>query len=70
MLNIAAVEALMVPLGIDSYAELGRRAGIERTYISRIMRGKRPAQPSHIVALAAALKVPVVALLGPAEVAA
>lgn len=57
----------MTALGIDSYAELARLAGMERSYLSRVMRGERPAQPSHIVALASALKVPVLALMGPEE---
>lgn len=57
----------MVALGIDGYSDLGRRSGIERTYLSRVMRGKRPAQPSQIVAIARALKVPVIAILGPAD---
>lgn len=66
-LNVATVEALMTALGIDGYAELGRRAGIERTLVSRILRGKRVAQPSHITALARALKCPPIALMGPAD---
>lgn len=69
-LNRSAVEALMKTLGIDNYAELGRRAGIERTYLSRIMRGERPAQASQIVAIARALKVPLIAVLGPDDAAA
>lgn len=66
-LNLAAVESLMAARGIDNYSELARRAGIERSYLSRVMRGLRPAQNSHVVALACALQVPPIALLGPAD---
>jgi len=65
----------MVSKGIDGYADLGRRmerasrdAGNERTfersYVSRVMRGERPAQPSFIVACARALGLPTVAITG------
>lgn len=66
-LNREAVHALMAALGIDGYAQLARRTGeLDRTYLSRIMRGERPAQPSHIIALARALKVSVLAITGQA----
>lgn len=41
--------------GIDSVSELARRCGINRPHLSRILNGKRDAQPSHVLALAAAL---------------
>ena len=44
---------------------LARRSGIERTYLSRIMRGERPAQNSHVIDLARACKVPPIAITGP-----
>lgn len=66
-LNRAAVESLMEALGVDSVAELARRSGIERSYLSRVMRGARPVRPSHVVAIARALQVPTIALIGPAD---
>lgn len=65
VLNLASVEAWRVARGIDSISELARRSGIDRSYLSRIMSGKRPALPSHVAALAGALKVPPVVLVGP-----
>jgi transcriptional regulator with XRE-family HTH domain len=66
-LNVQTVEALSQTLGIDSYAELARRAKMDRTLVSRILRGDRPALPSHVIALATALKVPPIVLLGPSD---
>lgn len=66
-LNRATVESLMEALGIDSVAELARRSGIERSYLSRVMRGRRPVQPSHVIAIARALQVPTIAIIGPAD---
>lgn len=69
-LNRTAVEMLMVSKGIDGYADLARRMervsdrSFERSYVSRVMRGDRPAQPSFIVACAGALKVPTIAVTG------
>jgi transcriptional regulator with XRE-family HTH domain len=63
-LNVAGVQALARALGIDSTSDLARRSGIERTYLGRILSGERPAQPSHVRAIAAALKVAPIALLG------
>lgn len=63
-LNIEGALALAKALGIDSTSELSRRTGIERSYLSRILKGDRPAQASHVRALAQALKVAPVALLG------
>jgi hypothetical protein len=69
-LNRASVEALMEKDGIDGYAVLARRMEkvsdrtFERSYVSRVMRGERPAQPSFIVAAAKALRVPTVAITG------
>lgn len=65
--NRQAVETLCVAHGIDSYAELARRCGKDRTYVSRVMRGERPAQPSLIVAIAKELGVAPLALLGPSD---
>lgn len=63
-LNREAVHALMAALGIDGYAQLAKRADLERTYVSKIMRGQRKAQPSQIVAFASALKVSPLAITG------
>lgn len=64
-LNREAVAALMAALGVDGVSELSRRSGISRPYLSRILSDKRPAKPSHIVAIAAALKVGPIAITGP-----
>lgn len=63
-LNVEGVRALMDARGVDTVSDLARRAGIERTYLSRILDRQRPAQPSHVRALAGALKVAPIALLG------
>ncbi len=63
-LNREALLALMSARGIDGFAHLAKRAGLERTYVSRIIRGERPAQPSQIVAFAQALKVSTLAITG------
>lgn len=63
-LNRHALVALMECRGIDGFAHLAKRAELERTYTSRIVRGDRPAQPSHIVAFARALKVSTLAITG------
>lgn len=64
-LNREAVTALAEALGVDGVSDLARRSGIERSYLSRILKGDRPAQNSHIVAIAAALKVGPIAITGP-----
>lgn len=66
-LNRDTVDALMRALGIDSYAELAKRAGLERSYVSRVMRRERPALPSHVIAFSRALMVKPIVLLGPAD---
>lgn len=38
-------------------AELARRTGLDRSYISNLERGLRPTQDSHVDTLAAALEV-------------
>lgn len=64
-LNRFALTALMGCRGIDGFAHLAKRAGgLDRTYVSRIVRGDRPAQHSHIVAFAQALKVSTLAITG------
>lgn len=69
-LNRTTVAALMETKGIDGFADLARRMErasdrtFERSYVSRVMRGDRPARPSFIVACAAALKVPTIAVTG------
>lgn len=70
-LNRAAVEALMRAKGIDGYAHLARRMSsasedrsFERSYVSRVLRNERPAQPSFIVACARALGEPTLAITG------
>lgn len=56
--------------GIDGFAELARRMEhasdrtFERSYVSRVMRGERPAHPSFIVACARALREPTIAITG------
>jgi len=37
----------MVDLGIDSWAELARRAGVDRSYVCHILRGTRKAQKTR-----------------------
>lgn len=72
-LNREAVKALMDARGIDGIAHLARRiarvagedAAPERSYLSRVLAGERSAPPSLIVAIAAALKVPTLAIIGP-----
>jgi len=63
-LNRTSLEALMVARGVDGYADLAKRTGVERSYVSRILRGERPAKPSQIVAFARALQVPTLAITG------
>lgn len=63
-LNRAALVALLTARGIDGYAHLAKRADLERTYVSRIVRGERPAQHSQIVAFARALRVSTLAITG------
>lgn len=65
-LNLKTVHVLMSALGINSYSDLARRMGdTDRTYLSRVLRGQRPPQPSIVLSLARALKVAPVVLLGP-----
>lgn len=66
-LNTEVVAALMRGLGIDSKSDMARRTGIERTYLSRILRGQRPAQPSQVNSIARALKVSPIAVIGPSD---
>lgn len=47
-LSQEAVELRCTALGIDSISELARRLGVERSYLSRVLRGERPAQPSLV----------------------
>ena len=74
-LNRVAVEALMRARGVDGYSDLARRMEralahtpheqtFERSYVSRVLRGERAAQPSFVVACARALQVPTVAITG------
>lgn len=64
-LNRFALTALMACRGVDGFAQLAKRSGgLDRTYVSRIVRGERPAQQSHIVAFARALKVSTLAITG------
>lgn len=56
-LDQEAVTDLAAARGIDSVSELARRCGISRPYLSRVLRGERPAQPSQIIAIAEALDV-------------
>lgn len=69
-LNRAALLALMACRGIDGFAQLAKRARgdddrpLDRTVVSRIVRGERPALQSHILAFARALKVSTLAITG------
>lgn len=71
-LNRDTVDALMEARGVDGVAHLRRRiahvageeAAPERSYLSRVLRGERPASPSLIILIAQALKVPAVAIMG------
>ena len=56
ILDTEAVRKLAANLGIDSVSELARRCGKDRAHLSRVLRGARPAKPSHLLALAAALE--------------
>ena len=69
-LNISLVHRLMPACGIDSTSEMSRRTGIERTYLSRILRGQRPAQPSQVLAIGRVLRVPPIDLLTVSDTAA
>lgn len=66
-LNRETVRSLCTSLGIDSTAELARRAGMERTLVSKILSGDRTAHGSHVLKFARALKVPPIVLLGPSD---
>lgn len=66
-LNTAMVNRLAQALGINSVSELGRRAGIDRTYLSRILRSERPCQPSQLIGLARALRAEPIELLAPLD---
>lgn len=71
-LNHTLLDERMVRLGIDNYSALARRVivngkPIERSYLSRVLRGQRPVQPSLVLALAEALNCSPVALLGPED---
>lgn len=51
-LDTEAVTRLAAQRGIDSVSELARRCEKDRAHLSRILRGQRPAKPSHVIALA------------------
>lgn len=65
-LNRAALQALRERSG-HSKASLAEAAGVDRTLITRLENGQRPATPSVMRKLAEALMVPVTALMGPAS---
>lgn len=66
-LNTEAIELRCEALGIDSVSELARRVGVERSYLSRVLRGERPAQPSLVNRLAEVLNCRRLTLLGPED---
>ena len=66
-LNVDAVWAIAAGLGLDNISQLAERADMDRTLLSRVLAGKRPVKPSHIVALARALRCAPIAILGPED---
>lgn len=48
-------------------SQLADAAGVDRTLVHRIENGERNATPDVMRKLAAGLKIPVTALIGPAE---
>lgn len=68
-LDIEAVQELAAERGIDSVSELARRCGLDQSYMARILRGDRPAQPSLVLKLTEVLGVDRDQLLQQAELA-
>lgn len=62
-LSADAVRRHAAAKGIDSSSELARRAGLDRSLVSKLLHGRRRAKPSHVLALAEALEVEVSDLL-------
>ena len=63
-LNPAVLRALRERSGL-TVSELARQSGVSQPHISNLELGRRGARPPIIKALADALGVPVMALLGP-----
>jgi len=56
-LDAEAVAWAAAEQGINSESELARRAKIDQSNLSKMLRGHRRVLPSHVLALAKALKV-------------
>lgn len=69
LLNRSALTTIRERSGLTR-ASLAEAAGVDRSLIHRLETGERNASPAVIAKLAAALKCPTTALLGPDEVAA
>ena len=65
-LNRDALIALRERSGLNK-AQLADAAGVDRTLVHRIENGERNCTPDVMRKLAAGLKVPITALLGPTE---
>lgn len=66
LLNRSALQAIRERSGLTR-AALADAAKVDRSLIHRLETGERNASPTVIAKLAAALHVPVTALLGPAD---
>lgn len=55
-INTDGVLDMMEARGIKGIADLSRRTGIERSLLSRIIHGQRPAKPHHLKAIKEALR--------------
>jgi XRE family transcriptional regulator, regulator of sulfur utilization len=67
-LNRDALRAIRERSGL-SKAALARQVGVDRTLISRLESGERPATPDVMKKLADGLHVPITALMGSGEAA-
>lgn len=65
-LNREALIAIRERSGMNK-SQLADAAGVDRTLVHRIENGERNATPDVMRKLAAGLKIPVTALIGPAE---
>lgn len=68
-LNRDALVAIRERSGMNK-AQLADAAGVDRTLVHRIENGERNCTPDVMKKLAAGLKVPVTALIGPSDEAA
>lgn len=60
--NGAAIKVIRERSGVIK-SDLARSAGLDRTQLHRIETGERNGTPAQLLAIAAALKVPVVAII-------